>query len=84
MINPRGIIVPIVDMRFKFFLGNDGISDVIAMSTGQIKPAPEFSVALGMEYITGPGTMDDRMIIVVVIEKLMSSGDMALMEKAVA
>jgi purine-binding chemotaxis protein CheW len=107
VINLRGIIVPIVDMRIKFDLGNvkydyltvviilnvssrvvgmvvDGVSDVIAMSADQIKPAPEFSTALGTQYITGLGTVDDRMIIVMDIEKLMRSSDMGLMEEAVA
>jgi purine-binding chemotaxis protein CheW len=107
VINLRGIIVPIVDMRIKFKLGNvtyneltvviilnvasrvvgivvDGVSDVIALTSDQIKPAPEFSESLDMQYITGMGTVDQRMIIVVDIEKLMSSRDMDLVEQAAA
>ncbi|MFA6922075.1 MAG: chemotaxis protein CheW [Gallionella sp.] len=103
VINLRGIIVPIIDMRIKFSLGNvtyneltvviilnvarrvvgivvDGVSDVIALSAEQIKPAPEFSSAMDTQYITGLGTVDDRMIIVVDIEKLMTSRDMDLVE----
>jgi purine-binding chemotaxis protein CheW len=37
-----------------------------------------------MEYITGMGTVDDRMIIIIDIEKLMTSGDMDLVEMAAA
>jgi purine-binding chemotaxis protein CheW len=107
VINLRGIIVPIVDMRIKFKLGNvtyneltvviilnvasrvvgivvDGVSDVIALTSDQIKPAPEFSESLDMQYITGMGTVDQRMIIVVDIEKLMTSRDMDLVEQAAA
>ena len=107
VINLRGIIVPIVDMRIKFHLGNvtyneltvviilnvahrvmgivvDGVSDVIALNADQIKPAPEFSTSLDMQYITGLGTVDDRMIIVIDIEKLMTSRDMDLVELAAA
>jgi purine-binding chemotaxis protein CheW len=107
VINLRGIIVPIVDMRIKFKLGNvtynnltvviilnvanrvvgivvDGVSDVIALTPEQIKAAPEFSSSLDMEYITGVGTVDERMIIVVDIEKLMSSRDMDLVEAVAA
>lgn len=107
VINLRGIIVPIIDMRIKFNLGNvtynamtvviilnvanrvvgivvDGVSDVIALTPEQIKAAPEFSSSLDMEYITGVGTVDERMIIVVDIEKLMTSRDMDLVEMAVA
>jgi purine-binding chemotaxis protein CheW len=107
VINLRGIIVPIVDMRIKFHLGNityneltvviilnvanrvvgivvDGVSDVIALTADQLKPAPEFSAALDTQYITGLGTVDDRMIIVMDIEKLMTSRDMDLVEMAAA
>ena len=107
VINLRGIIVPIVDMRIKFKLGNvtyneltvviilnvanrvmgivvDGVSDVIALTAEQLKPAPEFSSSLDMQYIMGLGTVDQRMIIVMDIEKLMTSRDMDLVEMAAA
>ena len=107
VINLRGVIVPIIDMRIKFNLGSvtynehtvviilnvarrvvgmvvDGVSDVIALSADQLKPAPEFSSSLDMQYIRGLGTVDERMIIVVDIEKLMLSRDMELVEMAEA
>jgi len=107
VINLRGIIVPIIDMRIKFHLGNvtyneltvviilnvanrvvgivvDGVSDVITLTADQLKPSPEFSASLDTQYITGLGTVDERMIIVVDIEKLMTSRDMELVETAAA
>jgi purine-binding chemotaxis protein CheW len=107
VINLRGIIVPIVDMRIKFNLGNvtyneltvviilnvanrvigivvDGVSDVITLAAEQLKPSPEFSSTLDTQYITGLGTVDARMIIVVDIERLMTSRDMELVEAAAA
>ena len=107
VINLRGIIVPIVDLRIKFHLGNvvydqftvviilnvasrvvgivvDGVSDVIALSGEQIKPAPEFSSTMDTQYINGLGTVDERMIIVMDIEKLLSSRDMELFDTATA
>lgn len=107
VINLRGIIVPIVDMRIKFHLGNvgydqftvviilniakrvlgivvDGVSDVITLTAEQLKPAPEFGASLDTQYITGLGTVDERMIIVVDIERLMTSRDMELIEVAAA
>jgi purine-binding chemotaxis protein CheW len=107
VINLRGIIVPIVDMRIKFNLGKvdydqftvviilnlanrvmgivvDGVSDVITLTPEQLKPAPEFGTSLDTQYITGLGTVDDRMIIVMDIEKLMSSRDMEMVEAAAA
>jgi purine-binding chemotaxis protein CheW len=103
VINLRGIIVPVVDMRIKFRLGSvtynettvviilnvanrvvgmvvDGVSDVITLKADEIKPAPEFGSGLDVRYLQGLGTVDERMIILVDIEKLMSSRDMELIE----
>ena len=103
VVNLRGTIVPIVDMRIKFSLGNadyteftvviilnvagrvvgmvvDSVSDVIALAGEQIRPAPDFSSSLDVAYITGLGTVDQRMLILVDIEKLMSGSDMALVD----
>jgi purine-binding chemotaxis protein CheW len=107
VINLRGIIVPIVDMRIKFNLGKieyneltvviilninkrvvgmvvDGVSDVITLTDSQIKPAPEFGAAFDTEYLTGLGTIDERMLILVDIEKLMTSNDMELVDQVAA
>jgi purine-binding chemotaxis protein CheW len=107
VINLRGVIVPVVDMRIKFQLGNvvynqftvvivlnvcgrvigmvvDGVSDVIALAPEQIHAAPEFNSSLDTQYLVGLGTVDERMIILVDIERLMSAKDMALIEKAAA
>ncbi len=105
VINLRGVIVPIVDMRIKFKVGVptyneftvviimnvlgrvigmvvDGVSDVVALSGDQIKPAPEMGAALDTDYITGLGTLNEQMLILVDIEKLMSSEEMQVMEQA--
>ena len=105
VINLRGIIVPIVDLRLKFNLSEanydeftvviilsvarrvvgavvDAVSDVLTLAAQQIKPAPEFSAALETQFITGLGTIEERMLILLDIEKLMTSKDMALMSQA--
>jgi len=107
VINLRGIIVPIVDMRIKFQLGKaeydeftvviilnvanrvvgmvvDGVSDVITLTPEQIRQAPEFGSAIDTQYVMGLGTVDERMLILVDIEKLLSSSDMELFETATA
>lgn len=107
VINLRGVIVPIVDLRIKFRLGEptydqftvviilnigkrvmgivvDGVSDVIQLNSDNLRPAPEFGSILDTRYILGLGTVDERMIIIVDIEKLMSSQEMALVEAAAA
>jgi purine-binding chemotaxis protein CheW len=103
VINLRGSIVPIVDLRIKFTLSQvtydpftvviilnlgkrvmgivvDSVSDVLTLSSAQISPTPELSAALDTRYILGLGTVDQRMLILVDIEKLMSSSEMALMD----
>ena len=105
VINLRGVIVPIVDMRIKFKLDKvtyddttvviilsvasrivgmvvDGVSDVTTLKADEIKPAPEFGSSLDTKYLQGLGTADERMIILVDIEKLMTSRDMELIESA--
>ncbi|WP_075182038.1 chemotaxis protein CheW [Pantoea sp. 1.19] len=58
----------------------DGVSDVLSLTQEQIRPAPEFAVTLSTEYLTGLGALADRMLILVDIEKLLSSEEMALMD----
>lgn len=101
VINLRGIIVPIIDMRIKFNLGTprydqftvviilniagqvmgmvvDSVSDVITLTSEQIRPASDIGSAVKADYLTGIGTLDQRMLILVDIRKLMSSEDIGL------
>jgi len=107
VVNLRGVIVPIVDMRIKFKLGApvydqftvvlilnirgrtvgmvvDSVSDVITLAPEQIKPAPQMQGAVDLEYMIGLGTLDDRMLILVDIAKLLSGADIGLIEKLAA
>ena len=103
VINLRGTIVPIIDMRIKFGLGEpkydaftvviiltvarrvlgivvDAVSDVITLSPEQMRAAPEFGGQLDTRFITGLGTVGERMLILVDIERLMTSDDMQLID----
>lgn len=107
VVNLRGIIVPIVDMRIKFNLGEpvydqftvviilniagrvmgmvvDSVSDVTTLSPEQIKAAPGMGTTFDTDYLIGLGTLGERMLILVDIDKLMSSAEMGLIEEAVA
>ncbi len=102
VVNLRGIIVPIIDMRIKFALSAveydeftvviilnvagrvlgivvDGVSDVIMLDASQIKPAPDFAAQLDTGYIVGLGTLDERMLILVDIEKLLGGDGLSLL-----
>jgi purine-binding chemotaxis protein CheW len=107
VINLRGIIVPIVDMRIKFNLGTptydqftvviilnvadrvigmvvDSVSDVITLTAEQIKPAPQMGTALNTDYLIGLGTIDERMVILIDIDRLMTSDEIGLIEEIAA
>lgn len=99
--NLRGAIVPIIDLRIKFNLGEpkydsltvtiilnigqrivgivvDSVSDVIALPPEQIRPAPAMGTLMETDKLIGLGVLEDRMFILVDIEKLMVSPDMGL------
>ena len=56
----------------------DSVSDVLALNPEQIRHAPNLAAGLDSRYITGLGTVGERMLILVDIERLMTSSDMAL------
>lgn len=102
VVNLRGVIVPIVDMRIKFNLEEvkydtftvvivlnigsqvigmvvDGVSDVITLAPEQLRPVPELSSSIGSDHLLAIGSLENRMLILLDIEKLMSSADMGLL-----
>lgn len=103
VVNLRGVITPIFDMRIRFKLGAttydqftvviilhfenrtagivvDGVSDVITLSAEQIKPPPAMGTVLKTDYLIGLGTLDERMLILLDIDKLMSSEEIGLVD----
>ncbi len=105
VVNLRGVIVPIVDMRMKFNLEEvkydgftvvivlnigsqvigmvvDGVSDVITLAPAQLRPVPELSSSIASDHLLAIGSLDDRMLILLDIEKLMRSEDMGLVSQS--
>jgi purine-binding chemotaxis protein CheW len=58
----------------------DSVSDVLSLASEHIRPAPAFGSAVDTYYVTGIGALDSRMLILVDIERLMSSADMGLVD----
>jgi purine-binding chemotaxis protein CheW len=106
VVNLRGIIVPIIDLRIKFNLGSpaydqftvviilnvadrvigivvDSVSDVITLTPEQIRPAPEMGAAVDTDYLIGLGTVEQHMLILVDIDRLMTSAEMGLIAQSV-
>jgi purine-binding chemotaxis protein CheW len=106
VINLRGVVVPIIDLRLKFNFASaeynettvviiltvatrvvgvvvDAVSDVITLGSQQIKPAPSLGTGSNTGHIIGFGTLDERMRILMDVEKLMAGADMGLVDKAI-
>ncbi len=62
----------------------DAVSDVLVLQPAQVSPAPQLGSAVSTQYITGIGTVDERMLILVDIERLMTGAEMALIEQSAA
>jgi purine-binding chemotaxis protein CheW len=105
VINLRGVVVPIIDLRIKFNFAKaeyneftvviilnvgarvvgivvDGVSDVITLANDQIKPAPSLGNNADTSHIIGFGTLDERMRILMDVERLMASTDLSAVSKA--
>lgn len=105
VVNLRGVIVPIIDLRIKFGLEEvtydsftvvivlaigaqvvgvvvDAVSDVITLTPEQLRPVPEFASAIGNDHLLALGSVQDRMLILLDIEKLMCSPEMGLVTQS--
>jgi purine-binding chemotaxis protein CheW len=105
VINLRGVIVPIVDLRLKLNLASvdynqftvviilnvrgtvigvvvDSVSDVVTLSSQSIKAAPQFEAALDARFITGLASLNERMLIVMNMNALMSNAELGLVSAA--
>ncbi|MFN3702953.1 chemotaxis protein CheW [Thermomonas sp.] len=100
VINLRGTIVPVIDMRVKFRLEAkvdaltvmivlnvanrvvgmvvDSVSDVVQLTAEQIRAMPEVGTGIDRRFLTGIGALDERMLILLDIEGLMTSTEMGL------
>jgi purine-binding chemotaxis protein CheW len=103
VVNLRGTIVPIVDMRVRFKLEQnaydaftvvivlhlgprvvgmvvDGVSDVITLAPEQLRPVPEFNAVIDSEHLMAIGALEQRLLILLDVERLMASPEMGLVD----
>lgn len=109
VINLRGTIVPIIDLRLRFGLERleygvmtvvvvvkviapngkerimgvvvDAVSDVYDVTESEIKPPPDFGSVISIEFIKGLATVGEKMVIVLDIDKLLNSDELAIVEQ---
>ena len=109
VINLRGSVVPVVDLRLKFGMSAtektvntcviitevtvdndttvlgalaDSVQEVIDLAPTDISPAPKIGTRLRTEFIRGMGKRDDRFIIILDIDKVFSSDELASVQQA--
>ena len=107
VINLRGSVVPVIDMRLKFgmtetertvntciivvevemegetiVLGSlaDSVQEVIEMEPDQIEAAPHIGTHLNTEFIRGMGKHDSRFVMILDIDKVFSSVELAAVQ----
>jgi purine-binding chemotaxis protein CheW len=102
VVNLRGIIVPVIDLRVKFGMADprydsftvvivlrigaqtvgivvDGVSDVVRLAPSDVKAAPQLGSVVDASFLAGLATHDARMILLMDIEKFLSSGELNLL-----
>ncbi len=107
VINLRGSVVPVVDLRLKFgmtmtentvntcviitevqvdgestVLGAlaDSVQEVVDLEPDRIEPAPRIGTKLRTEFIRGMGKHNDRFVIILDIDKIFSTDELALVQ----
>jgi purine-binding chemotaxis protein CheW len=107
VINLRGTIVPIIDLRERFGLEKlaygpttvviilkvqsetrtrimgmvvDAVSDVYSLADHQIKTPPEFGSAIDTKFVRGLATVDEKLIVLLDMDLLLNSGELALLD----
>ncbi|RJP30897.1 MAG: purine-binding chemotaxis protein CheW [Candidatus Omnitrophota bacterium] len=110
VINLRGKIIPVVDLRLKFELPRredsertciivvqiaraanymtmgiivDDVCEVIYISANQIEPTPSFGENVNTEFIKGVGQINQNVIMLLDIDKILTGGEVDLIEKTV-
>ena len=110
VINLRGTIVPIIDMRRRFGLeaveygpitvvivlkvmsesGDtsrtmgivvDAVSDVYNVDNDDIKPAPDFGSVVDVAFVRGLATLEEKMVILLDVDRLLNSKELALVDE---
>jgi purine-binding chemotaxis protein CheW len=109
VINLRGGVVPVVDLRRKFGMTQaektvntcivivevtldeestvlgalvDSVQEVFELEADQIEPAPKIGTRLKTEFIKGMGKRDDEFIIILDIDRVFSTDEIALVQDA--
>jgi purine-binding chemotaxis protein CheW len=104
VINLRGDVIPVIDLREKFAMSLedytdmtrvivvevddksigmvvDSVSHVLRIGRDQIEPAPPLVGGLAGEYIRGVGKLDENLIILLNIERILTTEEKIELDK---
>ncbi len=109
VINLRGSVVPVIDLRQKFGLAAvertrdtcivvleitvdgettvvgavaDSVQEVLELDPDQIEPPPRIGTRLKTEFIRGMGSVGDRFLILLDIDRVFSAEELSLVQTA--
>jgi len=60
----------------------DSVCDVVALTGADINPAPDFRSSMDVRYLQGLGTVGNRRLILIEIEPIVASGELAWCDDA--
>lgn len=58
----------------------DAVSDVITLNRESIKPRPHFSTGISTEFISGMGIKDDKFVILLDVDRLLSDEELNMVD----
>jgi len=108
VINLRGNVVPVIDLRYKLGMGAinqsvdtcvviveimiddemthmgalaDSVKEVIDLDPSQISPPPKLGISINNEFIRGMGKQGEKFLIILDIDKVLTSDEIDVVQK---
>ena len=75
--NTRIIVIEMTDVIVGFVV--DAVSEVLRIPTSTVEPPPPVVAGMDSEYISGVGKLEGSLLILLDLDKLLSSDDMAML-----
>ena len=75
--NTRIIVIEMTDVIVGFVV--DAVSEVLRIPASTVEPPPPVVAGMDSEYISGVGKLEDSLLILLDLDKLLSSDDMAML-----
>lgn len=77
--NTRIVVMDIRQMIVGFIV--DSVSEVLRLPSSRVEPAPPMVASIDSEYIKGVGKLDDRLLILLDVNRVLDSGEMEMFEE---